>query len=354
MRRLLQLVSLLTLATSGVMIAGSFSSAEASGAVTAQPTVLQTAWFWKNAYATVNPPVGQAPPSASEPSGVPAGDLAVAHTSADASSSKLSVVAFDLGAAAAPGTTINDFTVSLTLDGSPQAANAGTPTVVACLPTRLWSPADGGDYTDAPPVDCAQKAKPKVDGSTYTFDIAAIAQDWVNDQNIGVAFVNDPDNTQTPYQAVFSGAKTVTASMTYTAPLPTPTHTGGGSSTAGSSSGAAAPPTTGGTTSSAGSPPVAVGNPPTAADTSSTMSDPGQTPQVAAPQQDVVPVAHVAAASSLPSRGFWVAAAAFALLILLASLVLGDDVTSPTATSSRLDRVLRGRTGTGSALSARS
>jgi hypothetical protein len=352
-RRLVQLLSLLTLATSGVMIVGSFSSAEASGAGSAQPTVLQTAWFWKNAYATVNPPVGEAPPSASEPSGVPAGDLAVAHTSPDASSSKMSVVGFDLGAAAAAGTTINEFTVALTLDSDPQAANAGTPTIVACLPTRLWAAADGGDYTDEPPVDCGQRAKPKVDGSTYTFDITAIAQNWVDDQNIGVAFVNDPDNTQTPYQAVFSGAKTIKASMTYTAPLPT-TDTSGGGGNSGSSSGGVVPPTTSGTTSSPGSPPAPVVDPPALADASSVVSDLGQTPQVAAPQQDVVPVAHVAPASSAPNRGFWIAAAAFALLILLASLVLGDDVTSPTATTSRLDRVLRGRTGEGSALSARS
>src|SRR4051794_26719365 len=276
-RRLVQLLSLLTLVTSGVMLAGSFTWAEASGTLKVRPGVLQTAWFWQNALEQVNPPAATGPAPATEPSGVPDGDLPVAHTSSDAGSSKMSVVAFDLGAAAVPGTLVSEFTVTLTVDGDTQATNAGTPAIVACLPTQLWSPANGGDYSAEPPVDCSLKVKPRVKGSSYTFDITSIAQDWIDDQNIGVAFVNDPDNTQTPYQVVFSGAKTVKAAMAYTPPVAT-TPSAGGSSDGGSMSTGVTPPTTSGTSTSVSAPPPA--SPPSMANAPvTTQVDPGQTPQ---------------------------------------------------------------------------
>jgi hypothetical protein len=85
------------------------------------------------------------------------------------------------------------------------------------------------------------------------------------------------------------------------------------------------------------------------------MTDTGQAPQVAPTSNPQLrPVAKVSAASSLPSRGFWIGAAAFALLILLMSLVLGDQPQAAGAAGSRLDRVLRGATAETSALASRS
>ena len=350
MRRLVQLGALLTLVLSGVMLAGSFTAADATATQQAKPGVLQAGWFWETAYEQANPPVATGPLPATEPSGVPDGDFAVAHTSNDGSSSKMTALAFDIGTVT-PGSLIDKFTFSVTVDGSSQAGNigSGAAPIVACLPTQLWSPATGGDYTGEPAVDCGTKVKPKVDGSTYTFEIPAIAQRWVDDQNLGVALVNDPDNTSTPYQVVFSGPKTIKASMSYTPGTPVPTQStlppvnSGGGTTSNS-----------GSTSSGGFAPPPVGNVP--ADTATGPTDNGPAPQVAptATTPKLAPVAKVTAASSLPGRGFWLGAAGVAVLILLMSLALGDQP-QPAYPSggSRLDRALR-TTGDTSALAHRS
>ncbi|HET6816335.1 MAG TPA: hypothetical protein VFH66_03820 [Mycobacteriales bacterium] len=352
MRRLVQLAALVTLVLSGVMIAGSFTAADATATSSTKPGVLQAAWFWQTAYEQAAPPVAAGPAPASEPSGVPDGDLPVAHTSGDGSSSKMTALAFDVSALP-PGSVVNSFTFSVTVDNSPQAVNssAAAAPVVACLPTRLWPATLGGDYTDEPAVDCTNKVKPKIDGSTYTFDITSFAQSWVDDQNFGVALVNDPDNTQTPFQVAFTGAKTVKATMSATPAAPVPTTQQPVSSSGGTTA-------AGGVTTTSGASSVA---PPTGSvppDTSvATTADSGQAPQVASstttPQLRAV--AHVSPASSAPSRGFWIGAAAFALLILLMSLVLGDQpVAARTGGGSRLDRVLRGASPDGSALATRS
>ena len=352
MRRFVQIGALLTLVLSGVMLAGSFTAADASGTLSTKPGVLQAAWFWQTAYEQANPPVAAGPAPVTEPSGVPDGDLAVAHSSNDASSSKMTAIAFDIGALK-PGTIVDKFTFSVTVDSDPQAANTPNPAVVACLPTRLWPAALGGDYTDEPAVDCTTKVAPKIAGSTYTFEITQFAQQWVDDQNFGVALVNDPDNTATPFQVAFTGAKTVKATMSYTPGTPAPPVS------------APVTDTTGGTTSgsgaTAGSGPVSVPPAPAVGDVpgAGAVADnagSGQPPQVAPPSTpQLKPVAKVSAASSAPGRAFWFGAAAFALLLLLMSLVLGAEP-QPVGTGggSRLDRVLRGAATDGSVLAGRS
>jgi hypothetical protein len=207
----------------------------------------------------------------------------------------------------------------------------------------------GGDYTDEPAVDCSTKVKPKVNGSTFTFEISQLAQSWIDDQNLGVALVNDPDNTSTPFQVVFTGPKTVKATMSYTPgtatpPLTTPVTTTGGGTTSGLGSSMA---------SSGSVPPAPVGNVP-AVGGATTGADTGQPPQVAPSSPQLKSVAKATAASSAPNRTFWIGAAAFALLLLLMSLVLGDQPQPAGAGGgSRLDRVLRGAGGD-SALASRS
>src|SRR4051794_25961618 len=347
LRRLVQVGALLTLAVSGVMLGGSFTAADATGTQSTKPGVLQAAWFWQNAYEQANPPVAAGPLPATEPSGVPEGDLAVAHTGNDATSSKMTVLAFDIGTIA-PGSFVDKFTFSVTVDSDPQATNTPKPAVVACLPTRLWPATMGGDVTDEPTVDCSTKVAPKVDGNTYTFQIPQIAQRWVDDQNLGVALVNDPDNTSAPFQVVFTGAKTVKATMSYTPGTATPpvsapvTNTGSGTTSSVGSTG---------TSSSTSVPAPAVGNVPTLGGVT-TNADNAPPPQVAAPSAPQLKnVAKATAASSMPGRAFWFGAAAFALLLLLMSVVLGAEQQPVGAGgASRLDRVLRGASGDRSAL----
>jgi uncharacterized membrane protein YgcG len=366
-RRLMQLATLVAVATPSVLLAGP-GIAQAAGGVAAaksvKPGVLQAAWFWQTAYEQSNPPVAAGPPPTKEPSGVPAKDLAVAHTSNDGTSSKMTVLAFNLGAAAKPGTTIDNFMVSVTLDKSSSAGNlnAASAPIVACLPTRLWPAVDGGDYTDEPPVDCSSKVAASVKGDTYSFTISSLAQQWVSDQNVGVALVNDPGNTQTPFQAVFAGAKSVTATMSYTPALPVPTGTGsGGSSGTGTGTGVGSGSTGTGSTGSGSTgtgstgggvapPPSGPVTLPPSGPTTGTTAGGSQPPQVAASgstpsSATATPAAAIRhTAPSAPNAAFWVGAAALALLIVCAAAVLADrEVPVPTAATTKLGQVLRER-----------
>jgi hypothetical protein len=311
--------------------------AHAAGDVTAKPAVLQQAWFWENAYEQAQPPVAE-PAPATEPSGVPDGDLAVAYTgNSDKSSSKVAVLSFDVSAVPAHSS-VGAFSFSLTLDGAPTATTFGAPAaaVIACLPTRAWPAEMPGDYTGAPSVDCGRKATPQVSGSTYTFTIPAIAQTWVDDQNLGVAILADPDAVTAPFQLVFSGAKSVSAQMTYTPPAETGGATSGPTGSGGS---AVPPPVTTGTT----------GGGAFAAPPQSGVGDVLAAPPVVAPSTAPVapatrPVAVSKTASSLPPKAFWAACLLLAAILLGASLVLGDPApVAATAAPSRLDRVLRER-----------
>ena len=339
-RRLTQAISAVLLAGSAVMLL--MPHAHAAIGTTASPDLLQQAWFWQNAYEQSNPPVAQQPP-ANEPPGVPDGDLAVAYTgSASGGSSKMTALSWNISALT-PGTVINDFTFTLTLDASnTNATNFDTTnaTVVACQPTRLWPAEMQGDYTDEPTVDCTNKVKPTVSGNNYTFKIPTIAQSWVDDQNIGVAIVNDPDNSTVPFQLVFTGGKTIKATMDYT-PETTPV-TGAGGGTTGATGGSVS---TGSTTPTGGGsvpPPVSAPTGPT----TGTAQPPATTPQVALATNTggIAPVAASKPTSAAPTSAFWLAGIALALVLLIASLVLGDPTPAPTvAQRSRLDRVLRDR-----------
>jgi len=307
-------------------------------AATAKVGVLQQGWFWQNAYEQANPPVAQTPPT-TEPSGVPDGDLAVAYTgNTDKSSSKMTALSFDMSTVPS-GSSVDGFAFSLTLDSAPTATSfdAASAAIVACPPTRSWPAVLGGDYSDEPTVSCAQKVVPTVSGSTYTFKIPAIAQGWVDDQNLGIAILADPDAAAAPFQLVFAGAKKLTADLTYAPPL-----TGSGSSSGSSAgSGTVAVPATGGATATAGGP-VSVSVPP------ATTTEQGAAPVVAASaapaSPSLSPVAAAKTAPSIPTKAFWAAALVLGGLLLLASLVLGDpSPVAPAATGSRLDQVLRTR-----------
>ena len=326
---------LLTAGAALLLLPGGTASAASTKA-----GVTQQSWFWQNAYEQANPPVAQTPP-ATEPSGVPDGDLAVAYTgNADKSSSKMTALSFDVSAVPA-GSSIETFTFSLALDSAPTATSfdAASAAIVACRPTRSWPAAFGGDYTDQPTVSCDQKVAPTVNGGTYTFKIPAIAQTWVDDQNLGVAILADTDAAAAPFQLVFDSAKDVKADVSFSPPASSSGASSG--SAAGSGSGnvvvAASSANTGG-----GSGPVALSVPP--ATTTPTEAGPlvANVPQVAAPATR--PVAAAKTAPSIPTEAFWAAALVLGAMLLLASLVLGDPTpVAPTAAGSRLDQVLRSR-----------
>ena len=346
MRRWLRLlaVALLTAGAAMLVLPGGTASAAASKA-----GVLQQAWFWQTAYEQANLPVAQQPP-ATEPSGVPDGDLAVAYSgSSDKSASKMTALSFDVSSLTA-GSSVSDFTFALTLDSAPAATSFGTVNapVVACQPTRAWSAVMHGDYTDEPTFDCANKVAPTVSNNTYTFKIPAIAQSWVDDQNLGVVIVPDPETVAAPFQLVFSGAKDLKADMSYTSGT-----TSASSSGSAAGSGSVLVPASSGSGDTMAPAPLP---PPT----TTTSAQPGSAPVVAAsPAAAPVtrPVAAAKTAPAVPTKAFWAAALVLGAFLLIASLVLGDPTTvAATAKRSRLDQVLRGQMtgGRTSSIAARS
>lgn len=336
-------MTLLAVATGYVMLLAAPAWAAAGGSV----PLARSAWFHTTVANQVSAPAGL---PVAEPTGVPAGDDAVAFTADQTgASSKETVLQFALPHDAA-SSTITAFTVSMSLDSSPtapQAAAGGSP-IDACLPTRGWSTGAAQDSTGQPTVDCSNAVAGVWKGSTVTFSIARLAQSWVDDTNLGVALVNNPKNKTQPFQAIFAGGKRISATLRYTpattgttkpprhhhsTPPPTthhhhaPTQLGGGATTTPSIPNVGVP--NDGTTVSTGpgaqSPLVATTAPSGAGavqpDRSASL--PGQ-------------------ASSLPPKGFWVVAACLMILLVGAALAL-DEVRprTPARTGSgRLDRLL--------------
>jgi hypothetical protein len=68
---------------------------------------------------------------------------------------------------------------SITLTVAPNSATTPNSTLTVCPLTEPFTPAQGGGGGEAPTYDCATKATaaPSSDGTTYTFDVAALAGD---------------------------------------------------------------------------------------------------------------------------------------------------------------------------------
>jgi hypothetical protein len=131
--------------------------------------------------------------------------------------------------------------------------------------------------------------------------------------------------------------------MSYTLPaVPAPNgHTGqlGGAGT-GNGNGSV-----GGSSAAAGTtaPPPSVNLPSNGPTTTTSPITPAQPPQVAT-TTPTTPVAARHADSAAPNAAFWIGALAIALLVVVAGVVLADDnVRAPSATTTRLSRVLRAR-----------
>lgn len=322
----------------------------ATAAPNSKVPLAHSAWF----FTTVANQVGAPAPPVAEPTGVPQGDYAVAFT-ADQSgnSSKETFLQFGLPHGAA-SSTVTAFTLSLSLDSSPTAPQAGAQgsPIVACLPTRGWTSGEAQDSSGQPTVECSHAVAGVWKGDTVSFAIAKLAQSWVDDTNLGIALVNDPKNKTQPFQAVFSGGKQIAATMGYTpgttstpttpphhhsSPPQSPTHN------------PSPPPPSGGTTTTPSIPSASV---PTGGGSTTIPSGPnaqapvvaGTTPGGTAAGTNTAQVAaSVGHTSSVPPKGFWAAAACVMILLVGAALALDDHrFVSPTTTRrSRLDRLLR-------------
>jgi hypothetical protein len=168
-------------------------------------------------------------------SGAPATGLPVAAPvpTPAAEADKVAVLGFDLsGAGVSKATKVASFTVTIPIDAASDpmtmAAVGAPPALVACLPQRAWAPAAPGttpsDYAARPPTTCAVMAAgvPATDGSTYTFDVTALAQRWVSDVNTGLEILPAPSVTA-PFQLSIGDLNKVTFTATGSTPDAAPT-----------------------------------------------------------------------------------------------------------------------------------
>ena len=341
----------LTASATAVFVVPPAGPARADDSVSVKPKVVQSNWFW---YRQAQAAEGTGLEVLPEPSGVPAGDLAVTYTPNGTprdpnEPSKETLLAFDLSGWPKDAT-VSSFSFTLKLDG-PAQVKASQPALIACLPQGLWRNGAGDPYVDKPGIDCSPtiSSPGHYDAATtsYTFAIPAIAQQWVADVNTGVSIRQAPpaSGSTQPFQLTFTGPDTVTAAGSYTVAAPVadvppaqPDPQAGVPADAGSSLGSS-----GGLSSTGG----LSGTP--------TTGTPGAVPPVVAPTPQLAPQPTAALpafgrAGSTPSLSFWLFGLALLVLLTLVSLVLGDVAGTPAATTasptrrgSRLDRALRTR-----------
>lgn len=335
-RRATQLAAALAVAAAAA--AGPAASpAQAAAEQHVSPTLLQSNWYW---HKLVNElPLAVADPG--EPSLVPDGDLPVASHDGMGTPAKDLIVAFNLGGAG-EGSTIDKFSVTLTVDGTATNVMLEAPQLVAGVGQRNWFNGPGGeaDTVNAPPVD-STRLVPGVwasDGKSVTFVVNGLAQSWIDDANFGLEVLPQA-NYATPFQVSFLGGSAVKATMTYTPgspvaepvvnepPVTAPENSG--TSTApeipagpvdGGSGLSGTPPETGSPTV----PPPAVDQP---------------APTTVVPAAQALPEV-----SSRPSTALFWSAGALLLLLVVMSLILGGEPQAASAArASRLTTVLRAR-----------
>jgi hypothetical protein len=306
----------------------------AASADTAQPAVIQSAWYWANQSVVVGPEVVNPP---SQLSGVPDKDLAVSYQGdADGKADKVTYLAWDV-TAIPQGSTVNAFEFTVFVEDDPTVPQVQTPDykLVACGAVGDFIPAQGGAFGGRPADDCAAAAPGKYDAATksWTFDVAPYANAWANgDPASGIGILPAPD-TQVPFQVVLKPASTVKTSVDYTPPAPVVEPVPDVAPVAG--------------------PPVNVGvAPPPAVVPAAPQPVVQPAPSVAPPVvalPQVRPVAPVVKGLAFPKKtGFsgamWGGALAAVALLGIASLILGDaTVETETSRTRTVTRSLRER-----------
>jgi hypothetical protein len=267
--------------------------------------------------------------------GVSAGNLAVAANGG--TEDKVSFLFFDLFNLPTTATVSQAVVTMTPVPLSPQdvSFNATPESVLACAAgPEGFKDDDGAGIANAPARLCtAFKAVGKAGAAgAYTWDVTALAQQWVAGTNDGVAFTRADESPGSNFQVVFGPSTTAKLTMTYSIPETFEPPV--------------APPVT---------PPLA--GPPAVGGVLPPPTEPFvPTPDVVAPnpQPNVVPspvtstptpTRTVALSTSMrPTNQFWLAGAGLLGLLLLVSLVLGDaSVPAASRSRSRLSLALEGR-----------
>ena len=283
------------------------------------PAVSAASWYWAEQTLTA-PEVGPLPAGTPrEASGVPSGDLGVSYTT-DVDK----VAALGLGVDGAPtGAIFDRYTVTMPLDPDADqlAPPNAAPQLSACAALDpVADGADPGPLSAAPTqnsVDCVD-GKFDAGKAAWTFELAGIATDWAGGVAANGIVVRPKAGDATQFNYAFLGKKDIKVQASYfaptapvTAPVAPPADSGSGFVPAPSfDSGSAPIPAIQPVTPVAPQPQV--------------MPAPAPGPAVAAPA--TVPAAAVQVDALRPSGQFWLALLGFAVLLVLAGLVLGDPM----------------------------
>jgi len=176
--------------------------AHADGGTTVATAVVASNWFYDDPGAAAG---GVTP--VMTPTSVPAGSLGVGYRAVPAGApaqagtseaDKETFLEFNL-AAVQKGARFTTFTVTVPVDmtDSSSALQVMTvpPALAACRSAGAFTPGKGpSPYSSAPALDCSQEVPGAFDAGTgrYSFPVPAIAQQWLDDTNTGLAIVPDP------------------------------------------------------------------------------------------------------------------------------------------------------------------
>ena len=310
--------------------------AQAAADVHVSPPLLQSNWYWHKLVAAA--PVVVADPG--EPSLVPDGDLPVA--SQDTSTpAKVSIVAFNL-LGASEGSTIDKFSVTLTVDSGATNLMLEAPQIDAGIAQRNWFNGPGGeaDTTNAPPVESSQLV-PGVwnsAGTAVTFTVNGLAQSWIDDANFGLEVLPRAGYTR-PFQVSFKGGPAVKATMVYTPGTPETPADPGVNLPDGSTSvpPVVAPPVSGPAPAPVLGGPIVTG--PSSVPPPSVPAPTTTTPTTVVPAAQALPEV-----STRPSAGlFWSGMGLLALLVVMSLILGGEPRAASAARASRLTTELRTR-----------
>ena len=308
-------------------VAAMVGAAGAPGLLTASPAwadsldtqVGAASWYWAEQTVTA-PEAGPLPVGTPrEASGVPAGDLGVSYTN-DVDK----VAAIGLNVAAAPvGAIFDSFKVTMPLDPAAQqlAPPNAAPQLSACAALDpIADGADPGALSAAPTQNTVECVDGKFDAgkSAWTFELSSLATDWASGVPANGVVIRPKAGDATQFNYAFLGKKDIKIQASYmapaapvTAPVAPPADSGSGVVQAPAFDSGSAPLT-----------PVQPVTP--VAPQPQVMPAPAPAPAVAAPA--TTPAAAVQVDALRPSGQFWLALLGFAVLLMLASLVLGDPM----------------------------
>jgi hypothetical protein len=174
-----------------------------------------SAWSWRQSV-----PQGQ---PVSEPSNVPAGDLAVAFDGRQDPPAKATYLRLALGDLPA-GSTVTALRLVLALDPAVDQDPSRAP-LVACSLKGVFIAGSGVDPAKQPAESCTGAPKGVYDATTQTvsFALTAVARSWYAGQpNYGVVVRPDPAATAPsvlPFQLAFRGAPSIAGQLKVALPV---------------------------------------------------------------------------------------------------------------------------------------